>query len=191
MPTLEVQIFTDIFLVISIVKVFYSSDDLLKSSATESKLPLLAKVLWENVQFITEDDPSKDLVHASWKSIYKYGRQCWFAMSMLLNDIRAGTSLAQQSNLTASQISIRLHKLDLYRTIIQKGSSFQKAGKPNYFITIRKLSGQQFWMLFMNNDSYAYALKGGDQSLFCKVWQADYLPISSFTHTSRHLLDWV
>jgi len=45
MPTLEVQIFTDIFLVISIEKVFYSSDDLLKSSATESKLPLLAKVL--------------------------------------------------------------------------------------------------------------------------------------------------
>lgn len=60
-------------------------------------------------------------------------------MSMLLNDIRAGTSLAQQSNLTASPVSTRLHKLDLYRTIIQKGSSFQKVGKPNYFFTIQKL----------------------------------------------------
>lgn len=38
---------------------------------------------------------NKDMVLASWKSIYKYGRRCRFATSMLINDIRAVTSLAQ------------------------------------------------------------------------------------------------
>lgn len=126
---------------------------------------------------------NKDKVLASWKSIYKYGRRCGFATSMLINNIRAVTSLAQQSNLTAPQIPIMLPKLDVYRTIIQKGSFFLNVAKPNYFITVRKLFqvsslACRLWTM-THVDS---ALKRGDQSSFCKDWQANNLPISSLEH---------
>lgn len=103
---------------------------------------------------------------------------------MPINIIRAAISLAQQSNPTAPQSPIMLPKLDLYRTIIQKGSLFLKVAKPNYHFTVRQLfQVSSLKCSSLATTSVASALKRGDQSSFFEVWQENYLPISSLKCT--------
>lgn len=126
---------------------------------------------------------TKDLILALWKSICTYGRQGRFAMSMLISVIRAGISLAWQGSLTAPQSPGMLPKLDLYRTIIQKGSFFLKVAKPSCDFPVKQLfQGSSFKCSLSATTPVSSAFKRSNQSSFFKVWQENYLPISPLEH---------
>lgn len=122
---------------------------------------------------------TRDLVLALWKSICTRGRQGRSAMSMLINIIGAGISLAWQGGLTAPQSPVMLPKLDLYRTIIQKGSFFLKLAKPSCGFPVKQLfQGSSLKCTLSATTPVSSALKRSNQSLFFKVWQENDLPIS-------------